>query len=111
MNSSEWNMHGWKKFTNPSGEVIRTKTYERLLIAWDNESTKSLISKRKKLADLLGVSAEDLYANLEITINIKRYPRHRRFNKYTPLQKYYKKYHSEKKENGKPVNANHARIS
>ena len=42
MNSREWDAMGFRKHTNPSGEVIRTKTYLRGLIAWDNESVSSL---------------------------------------------------------------------
>ncbi len=84
MNSREWDMRGFKKYKNPSGEVIRTKTYERILLAWDNYSAREIIAKRKKLADLLGVPWYDLLADLEITINIKRYPRHRRFLKFIP---------------------------
>jgi hypothetical protein len=87
MKSHEWDRFGWKKHKNPSGEVIRTKTYERILIAWDNWSTHKIMSERNKLAKLLGVNAWDLYADLDITINIKRYPRHRRFLKYLPGRK------------------------
>ncbi len=79
MNSSEWDAHGYKKRTNPSGEVIRTKQYGRTLIAWDNQSTRSLVIERKQLAKLLGVPYYDLLADLKITIDIERYPRHRRF--------------------------------
>ena len=81
MNSREWDRRGFAKQVNPSGEVIRVKTYHRTLIAWDNQSTRSIVAERKKLADLLGVPYKDLLANLEITIDIKRYPRHRRFLK------------------------------
>jgi len=84
MNSREWNMRGFKKHTNPSGEVIRTKTYSRILIAYDNIPTRSIVAKRKKLADILGVPWYDLLADLEITVNIKRYPRHRRFLRFIP---------------------------
>ena len=77
---------GFKKHTNPSGEVIRTKTYERGIIAWDNEDKRSTISKRKQLATLLGVPWYDLLADLDITIKINRYPRHRRFLKYIPQE-------------------------
>ncbi len=84
MNSREWDLREFTKHTNPSGEVIRTKTYSRTLIAWDNQSTQSMVSERKKLAKLLGVSWDDLLADLEITVKINRYPRHRRFLKYIP---------------------------
>ncbi len=84
MNSQEWDDRGYKKHTNPSGEVIRVKTYQRGLIAWDNYPAQSIVAQRKKLAELLGVPWEDLLADLDITINIKRYPRHRRFLKYIP---------------------------
>ena len=82
MNSREWDMRGFTKFKNPSGEVIRKKTYQRTLIAWDNQNTRSIVAERKKLAEMLGVPYEDLLADLDITIEIKRYPRHRRFLKY-----------------------------
>jgi hypothetical protein len=84
MNSREWDAMGFTKFTNPSGEVIRKKTYHRTLLAWDNQSTRSLVSERKRLAELLEVPAHDLLANLSITIEIDRYPQHRRFLKYIP---------------------------
>ena len=82
MNSQEWDSKGYAKFKNPSGEVIRTKIYHRILIAFDNVSTRKIVAERKQLAKLLGVPYEDLLADLEITIDIKRYPRHRRFLKY-----------------------------
>ena len=84
MKSREWDMRGFKKHTNPSGEVIRVKTYERLIIAWDNYPTRTIVANRKKLADLIGVPWRDLLADLEVTVKIKRYPRHRRFLKYIP---------------------------
>jgi hypothetical protein len=82
LDSREWDNKGYIKFKNPSGEVIRTKTYRRFLIAFDNVSTREIVAKRKALAKLLEVPYEDLLADLEITIDIKRYPRHRRFLKY-----------------------------
>lgn len=82
MNSNQWDRLGYAKFKNPSGEVIRKKTYHRTLIAWDNQSTRSLVAERTKLAKMLGVSPTDLLADLNITIEINRYPRHRRFLKY-----------------------------
>ena len=84
MKSMEWDMRGFKKHTNPSGEVIRVKTYKRILIAWDNMPTRTIVAERKKLAKLLGVNWQDLLANLEVTIEIKRFPKHRRFLKYIP---------------------------
>ncbi len=84
MNSTQWNMMGFKKHTNPSGEVIRIKTYERILIAFDNTPARSVVADRKKLAELLGVAWYDLLADLDITIKINRYPKHRRFLKYIP---------------------------
>lgn len=84
MRSLEWDMKGFKKHTNPSGEVIRVKTYQRKLIAWDNYPTRTIVANRKKLATLLGVPWWDLLADLDITVNINRYPRHRRFLKYIP---------------------------
>jgi hypothetical protein len=84
MNSHEWDAHGYQKRINPSGEVIRVKQYNRTLIAWDNQDTRSLVAKRKQLAKLLGVPDYDLLADLKITIDIERYPRHRRFLNYIP---------------------------
>lgn len=84
MNSREWDSLGFKKHTNPSGEVIRTKTYERTLIAWGNYSTRSIVAKRRQLAELLGVPWYELLADLEITVKIDRYPRHKRFLKFMP---------------------------
>jgi hypothetical protein len=82
LNSREWDSKGYAKFKNPSGEIIRTKTYRRILIAFDNVSTREIVAERKALAKILQVPYEDLLADLEITIDIKRYPRHRRFLKY-----------------------------
>jgi len=84
MNGQEWDMRGFKKHTNPSGEVIRVKTYERILIAWDNYPTRTIVAQRKKLAKMLGIHWQDLLADLDITVKIKRFPRHRRFLKYIP---------------------------
>lgn len=84
MKSREWDMRGFRKHTNPSGEVIRVKTYHRGLIAWDNYSTREIVSRRKKLAELLQVPWQDLLADLDVTVEIKRFPRHRRFLKYIP---------------------------
>lgn len=86
MNCRQWNERGYCKRRNPSGEIIRTKTYERKLIAWDNEPNRSIVAKRKKLAELLGVPWYDLLADLEIKITIERYPKHRRFLKFWPKQ-------------------------
>ena len=77
---------GFKKYTNPSGEIIRVKTYEREIIAWDNYSVHEIVSARKKLAELLGVPWYDLLADLKVTIKINRYPRHRRFLKFIPTR-------------------------
>ena len=84
MNSRGWDMRGFEKHTNPSGEVIRKKTYKRLVIAYDNVPTRTIVAHRKKLADLLGIHWQDLLADLEVTVEINRYPRHRRFLKYIP---------------------------
>ena len=84
MKSHEWDLRGFKKFTNPSGEVIRKKTYKRMLIAFDNISSRTIVAERKKLAKLLGVPWYDLLADLDITIEIERYPRQRRFLKFIP---------------------------
>lgn len=84
MKSLEWDMRGFVKHRNPSGEVIRKKTYERTVTAFDNVPTRTIVANRKKLADLLGVPWQDLLADLKITIEINRYPRHRRFLKYIP---------------------------
>jgi hypothetical protein len=82
MKSNEWNRRGYQKHTNPSGEVIRTKTYTRILVPFDNVSVRSIVSERKKLAKLLQVPYEDLLATLIITVEIKRYPKDRRFLKH-----------------------------
>jgi len=84
MKSHEWDRRGFTKHTNPSGEVIRIKTYLRKFIAWDNLPTRSIVAERKKLAELLQIPWTDILADLDITIEIKRYPRHRRFLKYIP---------------------------
>ena len=84
MKSKQWDDMGFTKFRNPSGEVIRKKTYWRGLFAYDNYSVRSIVAKRKKLAELLGLPWYDLLADLDITIEINRYPRHRRFLKYIP---------------------------
>ena len=84
MKSREWDERGFEKYTNPSGEVIRVKTYERILIASDNTSVRSIVAERRKLAELLGVPWYDLLADLEVTVRINRYPRHRRFLKFLP---------------------------
>jgi len=85
MDSQEWDERGYKKYTNPSGEVIRTKTYQRKIVAYDNYPARSIVAKRKQLANLLGVPWYDLLADLDVTIKINRYPRHRRFLKYIPM--------------------------
>ena len=84
MNSKEWDMRGFTKQTNPSGEVIRIKTYKRILIAFDNIPTRSIVAERRQLAELLEVPWYDLLADLHITVEIERYPRHRRFLRYFP---------------------------
>ena len=84
MNSRQWDTMGFKKHTNPSGEVIRVKTYYRTLCAFENYPIGTIVTERKKLAELLGVPWYDLLADLEVTIDIKRYPRHRRFLEYIP---------------------------
>ncbi len=81
---NNWDRWYWEKHTNPSGEVIRTKTFIRTLPAWDNYSVRTLYSQRKKLADMLGVPITDLLCDLEITIKCDRYRRHRRFLRYMP---------------------------
>jgi len=82
MKSIEWDMRGFRKRRNPSGEVIRVKTYFRTLVAYDNVPTRTIVAERKKLAELLGVPWSDLLADLKISIEIQRFPRHRRFLKY-----------------------------
>lgn len=82
MNSREWDRNGFTRFTNPSGEIIRVKTYIRHIIAPDNQSVESIVANRKILAELLEIPYPDLLADLEITVKINRYPRHRRFLKY-----------------------------
>lgn len=84
MNSRDWDRLGFTKRKNPSGEVIRVKKYERTVIAWDNYPTRSIVSERKRLAELLQVPWYDLLADLTVTVEIERYPKHRRFLKYMP---------------------------
>ncbi len=84
MNSREWDVRGFEKFTNPSGEVIRIKTYKRIIIAFDNVLAGNIVADRKKLGELLGIHWQDMLADLEVTVKINRYPRHRRFLKYIP---------------------------
>lgn len=84
MNSRQWDRMGYKKHTNPSGEVIRIKTYERFLICFDNTPARTIVAERKALAKILQVPWYDLLADLEITIKIDRYPRHRRFLRFIP---------------------------
>jgi hypothetical protein len=95
MRSNEWDRHQWKKQVNPSGEVIRVKTYSRILPAWDNIPVRTIMAQRNQLAKLLGINAEDMYADLEVTLKIERYPRHKRFLKYNKLNAYYKKQHQQ----------------
>jgi hypothetical protein len=97
MNSNELDRHQWKKQTNPSGEVIRTKTYSRLLPAWDNIPVRTIMAQRNQLAKLLGIDAEDMYADLEVTVKISRYPHNRRFLKYNKLNSIYKEQHHKDK--------------
>ena len=87
MNSNQWDKLGYKKHTNASGEVIRVKEYVRILPAWDNVSVENLVSSRMKLADMLGVNYRDLLADLEITVKISRYPKHKRFLKFLDIFK------------------------
>lgn len=87
MNSKEWDRKGFSKYRNPSGEVIRTKSYHRTLIAWDNCPSRTIVAQRKALANLLGVPWYDLLADLQISIRIERYPRHKRFLKFIPRRK------------------------
>jgi len=80
MKSREWDIRGWKKKTNPSGEVIRSKTYNRILPLWDN-SRIAVINERDILARILGINKRDLYCNLNITIECERYRRNGRLLK------------------------------
>ena len=48
------------------------------------QPTGQELAERKRLAELLGLPWRDLLADLDITIEIKRFPRHRRFLKYIP---------------------------
>jgi hypothetical protein len=82
MNSREWDARGWGKQTNPSGEVIRTKEYKRIVIAWDSATPRELIKHRYALAELLQIHAEDLLCDLEVTVKCNRYPKHQRLNYY-----------------------------
>ena len=97
MRSNEWDRQQWEKHTNPSGEVIRVKTYKRLLWTFDNTNARSVVAQRKQLGKLLGINHEDLLADLEITVDIKRYPRHKRFLKYNSMNTYYKEQHKKGK--------------
>jgi hypothetical protein len=90
MNSHELDRHQWTKQTNPSGEVVRTKTYSRILPAWDNLPVRTIMAQRNQLAKLLGINAEDMYADLEVTVKISRYPHNRKFLKYNKLNTYYR---------------------
>jgi hypothetical protein len=82
MNSQELNKYHWNKQVNPSGEVIRTKTYHRTLLVFDNEPNWKIIKKRKQLAELLGINWQELMGSLDITVKIDRYPKDgHRFNK------------------------------
>lgn len=83
MKSDEWDARGWKKHTNPSGEVIRTKAYQRTLIAWDNCSPRKLLSERQKLAEILGIYDIDLLCDLDITITCNRFRKHQWLYRYT----------------------------
>ena len=80
MNSTEWNERGWSKHTNPSGEIIRVKTYKRILPLWDNGDT-GMIEERYKLAEILGVGKQDILCDLEVTIQCNRYRRNGRLLK------------------------------
>ena len=82
MDSREWDARGWEKHTNPSGEVIRTKTYKRTVIAFDNETPQTILKHRYALAKLLQIHAEDLLCDLEVTITCNRYPKHVKLNRY-----------------------------
>lgn len=74
MNSRQWDMYGWDKFQNPSGEMVRKKQYKRTLLDYCN-SVPGCIRTRKILADVLQVPLDDLLGTLEITINITKYKR------------------------------------
>jgi len=54
----------------------------RGLVVYDNIPARSVVANRKALAKLLGVPWEDLLADLWITVEISRYPRHRKSSKY-----------------------------
>lgn len=72
MNSPEWDERGWTKVKNPSGEMVRTKIYQRKLISFVNTMPEN-IEVRKKLAELLQVPFEDLLGDLDITIDIMKF--------------------------------------
>ena len=82
MKSNEWDAREWIKQINPSGEVIRTKTYKRIMPAWDNWTPRKLLAERTKLAKILEVPVEDLMCNIEITISCCRYPKHQKWSRY-----------------------------
>lgn len=76
-------MYGWQKHVNPSGEVIRTKTYTRYCIAFDNQTPREIVKERKALAELLQIHADDLLCDLEVTVKCNRYHRrHKRLTRY-----------------------------
>ncbi|MFA5298884.1 MAG: hypothetical protein WC389_11820 [Lutibacter sp.] len=72
MNSTEWDKRGWSKFQNPSGEMVRKKTYERSLPDWAN-AVPNCIKDRKILAQVLQVPFEELLGDLCITVDITKY--------------------------------------
>jgi homoserine trans-succinylase len=84
MNSREWDMYGWKKVKNPSGEMARTKQYIRYLQTAVNLMPYN-IKVRKQLAEILQVPPNDLMGELTITIDTMK---HKHITKEYNLKKY-----------------------
>jgi hypothetical protein len=87
MNSREWDMYGWLKFKNPSGEICRKKQYGRYMLTFSNDMP-NVIKQRKALAKILQVPENDLMGELSITINITKYKHLNRLYKLKKYQRY-----------------------
>ncbi len=84
MNSKGWNQYGWAKLKNPSGEIVRTKTYTRYLCSFIN-AMPDCIKTRKQLAEMLEIPDNDLMGDLKITIDITK---HKHTTREYNLKKY-----------------------
>ena len=89
MNSREWDMYGWKKVENPSGEMVRTKQYTRYLQTAINLMPYN-IKTRKQLAEILQVPPNDLMGELTVTIDIKKYKYITRRYNFKKYRRYFK---------------------